>query len=164
LFVHQRLSGTEVPRGLKPAIQGMGYRGEEMANPEQVKALLTDVDEWNRWRAEDPVLQPELNSADLHGANLVMANLSEAILRGADLTIANLMGADLRAADLRGANLVGARLIGTDLRGADLRGTDLRTAEDLTSEQLEEAIGDETTLLPEEAQRPLAWTSELGAR
>lgn len=135
-----------------------------MANPEHVAALRADVDEWNRWRSEMLDLLPDLASANLRGTDLIMADLSKAILRGADLTLANLKGADLRGADLRGANLVGARLIGTDLQGADLRGADLRTAEDLTPEQLREAIGDDTTLLPDDTPRPLGWTAELGAR
>ncbi|HET8546365.1 MAG TPA: pentapeptide repeat-containing protein [Bryobacteraceae bacterium] len=135
-----------------------------MADQNHLAALRADVDEWNRWRAENPGVIPDLAGADLHRASLVMADLRQAVLRGADLSLANLMGADLREADLRGANLVGARLIGADLRAADLRGADLRTAEDLTREQLEETAGDEKTLLPDERQRPLAWSSELDAR
>lgn len=135
-----------------------------MANPEHVAALRADIDEWNRWRSENPDQQPDLAAAQLAGADLILADLSHAVLRNADLTLANLKGADLRCADLRGANLVGARLIGTDLNGADLRGADLQTAEDLTPEQLRETIGDEATLLPEDTARPLRWTTELGAR
>src|SRR4051812_44772043 len=135
-----------------------------MANLEHVAALRKDVDEWNRWREENPNIRPDLASADFHGINLVMADLRDAILRGADLTLADLKGADLRGADLRGANLVGARLIGTDLDGADLRGTDLRTAEDLTHEQLRETIGDEGTLVPDDSARPVRWTTESSAR
>lgn len=135
-----------------------------MANPEHVSTLLSDVDEWNRWRADEPSLRPDLSGADLKDANLTMADLSHAVLRGADLTMANLKGADLCSADLRGANLVGARLIGTDFQGADLRGTDLRTAEDLTAEQLDETIGNEETLLPDDTPRPRRWTSIIGAR
>jgi uncharacterized protein YjbI with pentapeptide repeats len=135
-----------------------------MANSEHVAALRADIDEWNRWRAEDPEFRPDLSGADLHGANLLLADLTYAILRGADLTLANLKGADLRYADLRGANLVGALMIGTDFQGADLTGTDLRTAEDLTIEQLEQSIGDETTKIPDYVPRPKRWLTELGAR
>jgi hypothetical protein len=135
-----------------------------MANLEYLAALLADVDEWNLWRSEDPELRPDLAGADLRGANLVLADLRHANLRKADLALANLKGADLRWADLRDSNLVGARLIGTELEGADLRGTDLRTAEDLTIEQLQEGLGDERTLLPDETLRPMRWKTEFAAR
>lgn len=135
-----------------------------MANPEHVAALHASLDEWNHWRTEDPDSYPDLSGISLRGANLVLADLKHARLYQADLTLANLKGADLRDADLRKANLVGARLIGVDLHGADIRGADLRTAEDLTTEQLEEAIGDETTLLPDDTARPRRWMTMLGAR
>ena len=135
-----------------------------MANVEHVSVLLTDVDDWNRWRGENPDFQPELSRSNLHGAKLMLADLRHAVLNGADLRLADLKGVDLRWADLRGANLVGARLIGADLEGADLRGADLRTAEDLTTEQLELTIGDDTTLLPDETMRPRRWSSLADAR
>jgi hypothetical protein len=137
---------------------------ELMANPEHLAVLRADVDEWNRWRAENPHLRPDLSAANLSRANLVFADLSNANLRGADLTLADLKGADLRWADLRACNLVGARLIGTDFAGADVRGADLRTAEDLTAQQLEETVGDEATMLPDETPRPMSWMSDIGAR
>ena len=135
-----------------------------MANPEDLAALRADVDEWNCVRSKDPDWRPDLASANLRGASLDLADLRHAILRGADLTLSNLIGADLRWADLRDANLVGARLIGTDFSGADLRGADLRTAEDLTTEQMQEAIGDEKTFLPDETPRPLRWMTQVSAR
>lgn len=134
-----------------------------MPNSEHVARLRADIDQWNRWRSREAALRPDLSTADLHGLNLVMADLRHAILRGADLSLANLEGADLREADLNAANLVGARLIGADLQGADLRGTDLRTAEDLTIEQLEEALGNDETRLPDGLPRPVSWT-RAGAR
>ena len=110
-----------------------------MANPEHVAVLRFDIDEWNQWRSEHPDLRPDLVGADLRDANLMLADLSRAILRNADLTMAN-------------------------LKGADLRGADLRTAEDLTGEQLDETIGDEATLLPDDSPRPNRWRTEMGAR
>ncbi len=92
-----------------------------------------------------------------------------------DLRKTNLSGADLSDAHvfdfrvpfdetpyLRGANLSGADLSRTNLRGtnllsADLSGADLSGAEGLTQEQLKQAIGDETTKLPEGLERPKSW-------
>src|SRR5712692_10610140 len=76
---------------------------------------------------------------DLRGVFLRRTNLS-----GANLTRANLSGADFTNAIFRGADFRDATLDGTILKGADL--TD---AKNLTSSQLEKAVLDETTRLPE---------------
>ena len=128
-----------------------------MANPEHEDMIRRDVDTWNAWRQADPGVRPDLSCANLQGADLAMANLSGALLTGANLVLANLRGADLRAADLGGANLVGARLLGVDLVGANLSGADLSTAEDLVQDDVNEACGDETTVLPEGIARPAHW-------
>lgn len=75
---------------------------------------------------------------DLHGAFIRRTDLT-----GANLTNANFTGADCTGASFRGANFRGAILKGTILRGADL--TDARN---LTWEQIEEAVIDQTTVLP----------------
>ena len=87
--------------------------------------------------------------------------------RGADLIGARLRGADLRGADLRGAYLIGADLSGADLRRADLIGADLRDANvpgaDLTGAifvtqtQLNAALGDRGTRIPDGLTRPSHW-------
>lgn len=88
-----------------------------------------------------------LDEAHLRGAHMEGTLLWEARLRKANLREARLMGASLFGATLEGANLTGARLDGTDLRGADLR-----QSEGLTQEQLNGAIGDENTILPDEPE------------
>jgi len=100
-----------------------------------------------------------LEGAMLTGAHLKMAFLSAARLRGARLSQAHLEGANLMSAHLdptslveahlEGARLEGASLKGADLCGADLRGVDLGLTRDLTREQIESAITDETTVLPD---------------
>jgi len=118
---------------------------------------MRDVDAWNRWRADNPRVKPDLTFAVMRGANLPLVNLSKAQLREADLVLANLRGADLRHADLSGANLVGARLMGVDLAHANISGADLSTAEDLTDEQLQETQGDSSTKLPDKMHAPQKW-------
>jgi uncharacterized protein YjbI with pentapeptide repeats len=131
-----------------------------VADNEQFELLMRDVDAWNRWRADNPTVKPDLSYAVMRAANLPMANLSWAQLREADLVLANLRGADLRHADLRGANLVGARLLGVDLAQANICGTNLSTAEDLTEAQLRKTHGDVFTKLPEELHAPKNWTKK----
>ena len=110
----------------------------------------------------------------LSGAALVGANLSNAYLPGAHLSQARLSGADLSDASLRVADLSGARLSEAKVGGADLShallseadlskadlsranlskanlsGADLSETIGLTREQIESAITDEDTKLPD---------------
>jgi len=128
-----------------------------MADNEHFELLMRDVDAWNKWRADNPKVKPDLSYAVMRGADLTLVNLTHAQLHEADLVLANLRGADLRHADLSGANLVGARLTGVDLAHANICGADLSTAEDLTEEQLHHARGDAQTRLPEELQATMIW-------
>ena len=61
--------------------------------------------------------------------------------------------------DLGWTDLPGATLFGADLSGADLSGADLQGVVDLTQDQIEEAIGDEDTTLPEGIDRPDSWST-----
>jgi uncharacterized protein YjbI with pentapeptide repeats len=131
-----------------------------VADKEHFELLMRDVDAWNRWRADNPKVKPDLAYAVMRGADLTLANLSWAQLREADLVLTNLRGADLRHADLSGANLVGARLMGVDLAHANICGADLSTAEDLTEEQLRKTHGNVLTKLPEEVPAPKNWTAK----
>ena len=131
-----------------------------MADKEHFELLMHDVDAWNKWRADNPKVKPDLTFAVMRGADLMLANLAGAQLSEADLVLANMRGADLRHADLRGANLVGARLMGVDLSHANICGADLSTAEDLTEEQLRHTHGDSQTRLPEELHAPENWVKK----
>ncbi len=109
-------------------------------------------------------------NAALRHADLMWADLREAFLYEADLQHANLRNADLRAADLSrsnlaGASLKGARLDGTNFEEAvltktDLSGANLSAAKGLTLRQLEAAVVDAQTQLPndlvntKQAKRP----------
>jgi uncharacterized protein YjbI with pentapeptide repeats len=88
------------------------------------------------------------------GADLMGKDLRRVDLRGSDLRGAYLIGADLR-----GNALVRADLIGADLRGADVRGTDLSQTLFLTQMQVNAALGDDATGLPQGLSRPTHWGS-----
>ncbi|MCP4267142.1 MAG: pentapeptide repeat-containing protein [Candidatus Brocadiaceae bacterium] len=90
-----------------------------------------------------------LKNASLQGANLVQVNLQGADMTGISLQGANLSGADLKETKLLSANLTSANLSGTDLSSADLRGADLREVKNITVQQLQQAIVDRRTRLPE---------------
>ena len=87
---------------------------------------------------------------DLSRTVLEHAKFRGTVLREADLRSSNLSYAYFREADLRRADMRGVNFQGTDIEGADLRGADLRGAKNLTREQIESAVIDETTRLPED--------------
>lgn len=95
-----------------------------------------------------------LQGANLERANLQGANLKETRLAGANLRWSKLQGAnlflsDLTKANLRQANLQGAYFEGARLDSAYLGEADLRGARGLTKRQIESAIIDEKTELPD---------------
>ena len=121
-----------------------------MGNKDHVQWLLEGVDSWNE-RRKGTRFDPDFEDVDLcaafndagqvsppNGIPLVNANLNHANLRGVSLGNADLSGADLRNADLRnaglwGVNLSEASLLAADLRGAwlieaDVSGADIRGA------------------------------------
>lgn len=83
---------------------------------------------WNRWREENPEVNPDLYKADLVRVNLAGANLKKANLRNANLRGASLTGADLTESRLAEANLTEADLSGAIITGAVLSGALLRLA------------------------------------
>src|SRR5262245_3042256 len=93
-----------------------------------------------------------LVEACLNGAYLSRANLSCANLLGANLINANLSNASLEHANLKNASLSYARLNYANLNGAILYSADLRKAIGLTREQVESALIDEGTALPEDLE------------
>jgi hypothetical protein len=68
-----------------------------LANPEHLAKLKEGVEPWNRWRKENPVVQPDLTEANFYQADLNGADLHGAFLDGANLYMAHLRGADVRA-------------------------------------------------------------------
>jgi uncharacterized protein YjbI with pentapeptide repeats len=101
-----------------------------MGNAEHVSKLKEGVEVWNRWRAENPDVIPDLsgvNTADWARpicanpflSSIRTVNLGSANLNDADLTGAHLIDVELTRARLNGANLTGAYLYKTDPPGPD---------------------------------------------
>ena len=76
----------------------------------------------------------DLTGSRIRGVNLRDASLVRAVLDGADLSYADLRGADLAE---------------TSMVGAILKGADLRNVKNLTHEQINQAIIDGETRLPD---------------
>jgi uncharacterized protein YjbI with pentapeptide repeats len=90
-----------------------------------------------------------LSDANLSSANLLAANLELALLPGTTLTGANFQGANLTNATMFGATLDRTNLLNATLTGAVLTDVDLSGAENLTEEQVESAVTNAGTRLPE---------------
>jgi hypothetical protein len=89
--------------------------------------------------------------ADLRGANFAGSDVREAIFRHADLRRTHFQDVkDLTGAVFNDANLEGTRFYGVHL--AKVKG--------LTQDQIEQAHGDENTVLPDDLARPAHWTHE----
>ena len=99
-----------------------------------------------------------LRRASLRFTSLAAANLEAADLSGANLTHARLSEANLRAANLRNARLDYADFAGADLAEVNLRGADLQNAKNLTPSQIEQSLGDVSTILPEHLQGSVPWS------
>ncbi|MHC5599078.1 MAG: pentapeptide repeat-containing protein [Nostoc sp.] len=103
-----------------------------------------------------------LCDANLEGAILCDANLEEVNFEGCNLQDANLIGTNLQRAKLAGANLQSvllstANLQEADLQEANLCGANLSGSENLELPQIQQAIGDRTTILPENLKIPQHW-------
>lgn len=92
-----------------------------MANPEHLKILKQSVDAWNQWRANNPLVRPDLSWTDLSGENLTGVNFSRTDLSLVNFFSTVLTGADFSAADLTGANLIAAELDQAIFTGACLK-------------------------------------------
>ena len=143
------------------------FRGADLANANFQESNLSRADfQWgplkyvvDRYEGATPDAPRE--KTILINANFRQAVLTTASFMGADLTKANFEGADLSASYFgrmsfsgAGEGSVGPLGWATNLKSANLRGAyimaaDFRTAVGLTQEQVDSAISDGTTLLPE---------------
>ena len=91
----------------------------------------------------------EARKADLRNADLAKIKITAGDFREANLTAANLRDSSIHHSNLEGANL----------EGADLRGAKLHLARNLTCGQIESAVIDRQTTLPDYIH--LEWSSKL---
>lgn len=110
----------------------------------------------NFWRADLARAQfPSvlLDTADFGQANLTSANFTYAHLHWANFEGTRAIGTSFKDAELGGASFVGADVTRADFDGANLDGTafngvDLSKAVNLDQHQLNQACGDDKTVLP----------------
>jgi len=111
-----------------------------MPNQKHFEIVKQGVDEWNKWREENPEIEPDLSDIDLSDMKLNSANLSDtdnlrdtdlrrSILRNTDFRGANLVRADLRAVNINKASFNLAKLREANFSEAYLRESDLSEAD-----------------------------------
>ena len=150
----QLLRGPSEADYLTPILRAQTLTLLEALDPGHKRILLQFLYELSLLGPEKPGLS--LQGANLERANLETTNLAEAYLERANLKEANLVDANLRKANLSGANLKQA-----DLSGAFLQEM---TEEGLTQTQINEAVGNDATKLPDHLQRLAHWRGGLEGR
>lgn len=107
-----------------------------MDNDDPLDVLEKGVEEWNSWRAKNPVdhrldlsdcelSDKNLNGADFSFTQLHSSNFSGSLLSGANFSFADLRYVDFSYASLSGANLQRARLENVNFHSTKLSGADL---------------------------------------
>ncbi|MEA5534524.1 pentapeptide repeat-containing protein [Crocosphaera sp. XPORK-15E] len=114
-----------------------------MANREQLEILKLSVQEWNKWRQDNPHVEIDLSQADLSNLNLNGAILNDADMSDSTLARSKLIQAKLIRANLRKtslmytdfqfailaeANFLGATFINTNFHLANLTQANLESA------------------------------------
>jgi uncharacterized protein YjbI with pentapeptide repeats len=107
---------------------------------------------WNEWRSSNLRIRPVLTGARLEDRNFSGINFLKANLSGANLARARFKGANLRYTDFSGCDLTNADFEDADVMLADLTGADLSGSSGLSRDQIEDALTDETTVLPDGLQ------------
>ena len=92
--------------------------------------------------------QADLSVAVMNRTRFTNADLRDAEAYGGVFSSSNFTGANLTNASFVGAYLDGGRFSGATLTGANFSGASLRRATGLTQGRLNQACGDEATLLP----------------
>ncbi|WP_242059023.1 MULTISPECIES: pentapeptide repeat-containing protein [Nostoc] len=126
------------------------------------KAILYDANLEGAILCDAKLEEAILCGANLEGAILCDANLERVNFEDSNLQDANLIGSNLQNAKLAGANLEGVLLSTANLQDANLQEANLSRAnlngcENLELQQIEQAIGDRTTILPENFKIPQHW-------
>ena len=162
----ERQSDKDINRILGKAIEGLkeNLKDSTLNGTDLREANLSNG---NLWEAN--LEKSILHNAKLIGTNLTKARLNESILINADLSNsilreASLSQADLQGASLRNANLISTKLNFSNLSKADfsnanffkadlinviLNGANLVSGVNITCDQIESAVIDKNTRLPD---------------
>ena len=109
-----------------------------MPKPEHFEIVNQGVDAWNKWREENPEIEPDLSDCDLSEMRLNNANFGDTDLRRSDLRNTDFRGSNLVRADLRAANITKASFNLAKMREANFSEAYIRES-DLSEADLKRA-------------------------
>ena len=117
----------------QPTPKAYEARPQAVGAQNHLAILKQGVVIWNRWRKDNPDIEPDLEGADLRGAALPGVDLHAAHIRNARFLNADLAASDFSKADLadvsfEGADLHEAKLSGALLKNVSFENADLRDA------------------------------------
>jgi uncharacterized protein YjbI with pentapeptide repeats len=138
IIVLGRRKFIQDPLGKKIDLRRVNLLSTEMQSANLSHANLSDSN----------LSSVNLSHANLSGANLSRSNLSSANLSHANLSGANLSGTNLSDSNLSSANLGHADLSSTNLSSSNLSSANFLDSVKLTQKQLDSAIFNENTKLP----------------
>jgi uncharacterized protein YjbI with pentapeptide repeats len=121
-------SGTLLRLAVEIIEQSLEFKKRDVIRQYHSAVLKCGVNEWNRWRRENPELRPILYDSDLT-KEMMPSGLAEANFANTVLINCDFREQDLRRANFHEANLGRARLHDADLRGADFCRADLYQTE-----------------------------------
>ncbi len=143
---HAVMSGAML---IRARLVGADLRYSDLRGAQLHEADFTDADLY-RVNLEGAALPgAKLRRTRLAGANLRSAAITAVDFRSADMSDADFTRADLRESLGAGATLERANLEGAELFGCRLNDANLKGAIGVSARQLEEAILDELTSLPD---------------
>ncbi len=94
------------------------------------------------------IRQADISLSVMNRTNFSRSDLRDVEAYGAVLSSSNFTGADLTNASFVGTYLEGATFTGAKLHGTNLSGAEMSRARGLTQSQLNQACGDQNTVLP----------------
>jgi hypothetical protein len=166
-------SPEQTPADIQAILDVLKNRVRHYQSRETGKNYSDDPDNPETHRlhlAKTDLRKAYLRGTRLEGASLRGATLEDALLNDACLQEAWLQGACLRRVKMNKAtNLMGAVLDDSevqnldlkfgaaDLEKAEIKGVDLRGVIGLTQDQIDSAIGDDSTMIPDNLYRPESW-------
>ena len=143
---HARLKGATL---IRSKLNGADLRHADLRDAMLHEIVLNDADLFRANLANAVLAGAKLRSTRLYGVNLTGAQITVVDFRKADFRDARLINADLRESIGTGASLEGADLTGAELNLCNLSGCNLEGTRGLTSRQIERAIIDANTHIPE---------------
>ncbi|WP_257232022.1 pentapeptide repeat-containing protein [Streptomyces sp. Rer75] len=157
IFNGSRLDGIHA---IRVDLENVWIQGASLCDAYLLEGNLDDASGYHTLFAGANLLQSTLRGATLLHSQFTDAGLTWANMDGANFSYSEMWRVNLYRSTSSAADFMGVDLWEADLNEADLRGSQLWFARNLTSGQLEHALIDDSTQLPE-GLNEAAWVQEM---